>query len=249
MIIYYNFEVNMVVYSLKEKPELLNKINTINQKVWPEFMLHWDCSAWSHLFSTFADYQILLTREEDILAYGFTIPLYWGEKLIDIPDNLKILIENGVETKEKGLKPNILLALAAVVSPKSKGEGLSYEIVKLMKELYINKNFDSLIVPVRPTLKSKYPLIPIENYAYWKKEDGLAFDPWLRVHDKLGGKILKTARTSMIITGKIKEWEEWSKLKIPESGKYIIEGALNPVEINYDQDIGIYSDPCIWVKY
>ena len=239
----------MEVYSLKEKQELISEINIINQKAWPEFMLHWDCSAWSHLFSTFADYQILLLREENILAYGHTIPIYWDEKIINIPDNLKTLIENAVETRERGIKPNILLALAAVVSPKYKGEGLSQEIVKLMKELSIKKKFDSLIVPVRPTLKSKYPLIPIKNYAYWKREDGLAFDPWLRVHDKLGGKILKTTETSMIITGKIKEWEEWSNLKIPESGKYIIEGALNPVEINYDQGIGTYSDPCIWVKY
>ena len=69
------------------------------------------------------------------------------------------------------------------------------------------------------------------------------------MHDKLGGEILKTAEVSMIITGNVKEWEEWSKIKIPESGKYIIEGALNPVEIDYKKDIGTYTDPCIWVKY
>jgi hypothetical protein len=240
---------NVNVYSLNEKKEFINELNAINQKAWPEFMLHWDCSAWSHLFSIFADHQILMTREENLLAYGHTIPISWEDNLINIPDNLKTLIENGVETYEKGLKPNILLALAAVVSPNYKSEGLSYEIVKLMKKLSIDKKYDSLIVPVRPTLKSKYPLIPINNYANWKKEDGIVFDPWLKVHDKLGGKILKTAEKSMIITGKVKEWEEWTKIKMPESGKYIIEGALNPVEVNYDQDIGTYFDPCIWVKY
>ena len=239
----------MEIYSLNENRLFIDELNEINQKVWPEFMLHWNCSAWSHLFSTFADHQILLINKGKLIAYGHTIPIYWGENITNVPDNLKTLIENGVETKEKGLKPNILLALAAVVSPKYKGEGLSYEIVRLMKELCIEKKYDSLIVPVRPTLKPKYPLISIENYAYWKNEDGSAFDPWLRVHDKLGGKILKTAEKSMVITGKIKEWEEWSNTKIPESGKYIIEGALNPLEINYDQDIGIYYDPCIWIKY
>ena len=237
------------VYSLSEKMELINKLNEINQKIWPEFMLHWECSAWAHLFSTFADHQILLTRDENILAYGFTIPIYWDKELVSIPDNLKTLIENGVEIKNKGIKANILLALAAVVSPKNKGEGLSYEIVKSMKELGIEKKYNSLIIPVRPTLKSKYPLIPIDNYAYWKNEDGFAFDPWLKVHDKLGGKIFKTAEISMIITGKVKEWEKWTNLKIPESGKYIIEGALNPLEVNYERDIGTYYDPCIWIKY
>ena len=92
-------------------------------------------------------------------------------------------------------------------------------------------------------------MIPIDNYTYWKNEDNFAFDPWLKVHDKLGGKIFKTAEISMIITGKVREWEKWTNLKIPESGKYIIEGALNPLEVNYERDIGTYYDPCIWVKY
>ena len=240
----------MKIYSLNEKMELINELNETNGKSWAEFLLHWNCSAWSHLFSTFAEYQVLLLDDNNkLMAYGHTMPIYWDQKLIDIPDNLKILIENGIESINKGIKPNILLALAAVVSPEYKNNGLSAEIVKAMKKLSLEKNYDSLIVPVRPTLKSKYPLIPIKNYAYWKREDGLAFDPWLRVHDKLGGEILKTAEVSMIITGKVKEWEEWSKMKIPESGKYIIEGALNPVEIDCEKDIGTYTDPCIWVKY
>jgi hypothetical protein len=240
----------MRIYSLREKHELIHEINEINRKSWTEFLLHWDCIAWSHLFSTFAEYQLLLLDDDNkLMAYGHTIPIYWDQKLIDIPDNLKTLIENGVETINNDLKPNILLALAAVVSPKYKSKGLSSKIVKAMKQLSIEKNMDSLIVPVRPTLKSKYPLIPIKSYAHWKREDGLAFDPWLRVHDRLGGEIFKTAEVSMIITGKVKEWEEWLKINIPESGKYIIDGALNPIEIDCEKDIGIYTDPCIWVKY
>jgi len=38
----------------------------------------------------------------------------------------------------------------------------------------------------------QYQYTGIKNYAYWKREDGLAFDPWLKVHDKIGGEILKT---------------------------------------------------------
>jgi hypothetical protein len=53
----------------------------------------------------------------------------------------------------------------------------------------------------------------------------------------------------MIIEGKVKEWEEWTGMKIFESGNYLFEGVLNPVEISCEKDIGIYYDPCIWVKY
>ena len=237
------------ISDLKETPELLSEIKKINQNAWPQFLLNWECKGWSELFTTLSDYQIVLTRDETLIAYGYTIPIFWERELIDIPDDLAILVENGVSTYHKGIKPNILLALAAVVSPKHKGEGLSYEIVKAMKSLSKQRKIDTLIVPVRPTLKSKYPLIPIEKYSRWKTDDGKTFDPWLRVHDKLGGVIFKTAEKSMIIKGSVNEWEEWSNIKMLDSGSYVIEGALSPVKINVENDMGIYYDPCIWVKY
>ena len=240
----------MKAITLNQRIDLKNALHEINQTTWPSFILHWHCPAWSNLFSTFMDYQILfLNDKDDLLAFGHTIPIYWKEDLREIPDDLKTLIEMGVISNQKGIKPNVLLALAAVVPEKYKGKGLSSVIVKEMKNIAIKKGLKYLIVPVRPTLKSRYPLIPIENYAKWKREDGLFFDPWLRVHQKLGGKIFKTAKLSMIIEGNVKEWEEWTGTKIFESGHYLFEGVLNPVEISCEKDMGIYFDPCIWVKY
>lgn len=210
----------------------------------------WDCKDWSHLYTTFGHYQILLLNDDkELMAYGHTIPLYWNNDLSSLPDNLKTLIEMAVESNEEGLKPNVLLALAAVVSKDHKGKGLSFEVVKAMKDVAFENNIEDLIVPVRPTLKGKYPLIPIKDYAEWENEDGMPFDPWLRVHKKLGGEVFKTADVSMIIRGEIEEWKLWTNTKIVGSGKYIFEGTLNPVEIDINKNLGIYTDPCVWVRY
>lgn len=85
--------------------------------------------------------------------------------------------------------------------------------------------------------------------AVKNNKDGKPFDPWLRVHKKLGGKVVKTAEISMIIRGKINEWEKWTNTVICGSGKYIFKDALNPVEINIEKNEGIYTDPCVWVHY
>ncbi len=98
-------------------------------------------------------------------------------------------------------------------------------------------------------MKSKYPLIPIGNYIKWEREDGLPFDPWLRVHVKLGGKILKPCHKAMYIPGTINEWEEWTKIKFLETGNYVIQGALRPVKINIEEDIGEYVEPNVWVLH
>ncbi|NSW91918.1 MAG: GNAT family N-acetyltransferase [Firmicutes bacterium] len=239
----------MQKFTLNEKLELKDEILLINSKAWPEFMLHWDCKEWSHLFSTFSNFQVILLEGKKTIAFGHTIPLYWEKEIENIPDNLKTLIEIAVETKKRSLNPNILLALAVVIAQDYKGRGLSSEVLKVMKDIANKNGINTLIVPVRPTLKSKYPLIPISNYSKWIREDGLPFDPWLRVHKKLGGEVFKTSDVSMVIKGTIKEWEEWTKMKIYESGKYIFEGALNPVDIDIERNIGIYTDPCIWVKH
>lgn len=239
----------MEIITLDRKKELQKDLLSINDSAWPEFMLHWNCSAWSHLFSTFDNYQILIIEDNNIMAFGHTIPFYWDKNLNTIPNNLKILVERAVQNYKNGFKPNILLALAAVVSKDYLGRGLSFEIVKEMKNIALKNDLGKLIVPVRPTLKPKYPLISIDTYSNWKRHDGLPFDPWLRVHKKLGGVIFKTSDECMTITGNVKEWEKWTGLKMPSSGKFIVEGALNPVNIDIDSNIGKYSDPCIWIKY
>lgn len=151
--------------TLLEKKELREALDRINEKSWPQFMLNWDCKEWSHLYTTFAQYQILITSDDDeIMAFGHTIPIFWNESVELISDNLDILIKDAVKANKNGKKPNVLLALAAVVSENHKGKGLSYEVVKEMKDMAIKHEITDVLIPVRPTLKTKYPLIPLEQY-------------------------------------------------------------------------------------
>ena len=106
-------------------------------------------------------------------------------------------------------------------------------MIKSMVRIGKKSNLESLIIPVRPTLKKDYPLVDMKRYITWDREDGLPFDPWLRVHARLGGEIVKVCSKAMRISGKISDWEGWTGMKFPVSGEYIIPGALNPV--NFDK--------------
>jgi hypothetical protein len=46
-----------------------------------------------------------------------------------------------------------------------------------MAELARRQGLEALIAPVRPSWKERYPLVPIERYAGWRRADGLLFDP------------------------------------------------------------------------
>ena len=54
----------------------------------------------------------------------------------------------------------------------------------------------------------------------------------------------------MIITGTVSEWEGWTDMRFPESGAYVVvEGALQPVEMDLERDLGIYAEPNVWMRH
>ena len=73
--------------------------------------------------------------------------------------------------------------------------------------------------------------------------------PWLRVHARLGARILKPCHEAMTIPGTRSEWEAWTGLKFPQSGRYVISGALNPMEMDLENDRGLYVEPNVWMVH
>ena len=108
--------------------------------------------------------------------------------------------------------------MVAVVDRSHHGQGLSRLLVEAMRDLAGYAGFDSLIAPVRPTWKERYPLIPMEDYVHWTRDDGLPYDPWLRVHARIGGELLEVCPESMVIEGTQDEWESWTGMHFPEDG-------------------------------
>jgi hypothetical protein len=110
-----------------------------------------------------------------------------------------------------------------------------------------NERLRALIAPVRPTWKERYPLIPIERYVLWRRADGSHFDPWLRVHERVGGEIVASAPESMLIEAPVADWEEWAGMRFPEDGTYVFPGALAPLEVR--DGIGRHVEPNVWVRH
>ena len=79
----------------------------------------------------------------------------------------------------------------------------------------------------------------MEDYIKWKREDGTHFDPWLRVHLGIGGEIKKVSKSAMIITRNVSEWKKIMNKDIQSSGKYLMNGAHCPIEIDLNEDVGV----------
>jgi GNAT superfamily N-acetyltransferase len=141
------------------------------------------------------------------------------------------------------------MALAVEIAPQHRGRGLSRVVIGAMRDIARRHGFKNLIAPVRPSWKERYPLTPIEKYISWTTDGGQPFDPWIRVHHKLGADILKPVPRSLQITGTVREWEEWTEMSFPESGIYVFPRGLAPLAIDVDGDLGRYWEPNVWMRH
>jgi len=231
-----------------------NLVRGLTKEVWPEFMLH-DAVAnenWHELLDRFADYQFALfdTQSDRVAGMGNSFPLRWEERLENLPEaGWDWAFQEAVKNHQRGVAPNFHCAIQIVLRPSYRNQGLSMLMVKAVRALTKFKGLGSLIIPLRPSDKHNYPLASMDDYISWKTEEGLPFDAWLRVHLRAGARIIKVCHDSKTICGTRPEWERWTGMKFPQSGKYIIPGALNPIEMKIEDDEGIYLEPNVWILH
>jgi hypothetical protein len=221
---------------------------------WPEFLGHDRVvnAHWQDLYELACDYQFGLLDEqgESLVAIGNSVPIRWDGDPRTLPDRgIDAVLEDGVGCLREGVAPSAASALMIVVRPERLGQGISGQAIKAMAEIVGRHGLRELVAPVRPTGKHRYPLIPMHRYMRWRRDDGLPFDPWIRVHARVGGEILGSASAAMRVAGSISEWERWTGMRLPESGSYVVPGALVPVEIDLERDMGEYVEPACWVRH
>ena len=187
-------------------------------------------------------------EREEVVGGGHAIPASWDGDAASLPDGgLEAVVEARLE--EGAPDPTVLCALQILIAPECRAKGLSSRMIERMAEIGRDHGLDTLIAPVRPTLKHHYPLAPMERYIEWRRPDGTHLDPWLRTHERLGAEIVKVAPQSMRVPGSVAEWEKWAEMTFPETGAYVVPGALVPVEIDRERDEGLYLEPNVWMVH
>ena len=230
---------------MRERPDIAERAWELTQDAMPEYNNHGDVlnHYWSRLNAELPDFQFHVVDGDDILARARSIPIRWDGSVEDLPAGIDGAIARGFD--EGGA--NVLCALVIAVPRALQGRGISRLAVEGMVEIAARHSLRCVIAPVRPSLKERYPLTPIDRYARWTREDGLPFDPWMRVHARLGATIVKTESRSLRITGSVEEWEEWTGMSFPEDGEYVFPQCLAPLSVLGGR--GEYFEPNVWMVH
>jgi GNAT superfamily N-acetyltransferase len=236
----------MRVFTYAERPDLAARTGEV-EDVLAAFLGHGEVAVrhWGKLREELPELQLVLWDDDHdvVVGHARTMPAREAEGL---PGGIDDILETWFGDAPRP-EADVLSAMIAVVSRSRQGEGLSRVLIEAMRDLAGRAGFPSLIAPVRPTWKDRYPLIPLERYAWWTRDDGLPFDPWLRVHARLGAELLEVCTASMTVEGSVSDWEEWTGLVFPDDGDYIVPGALVPVR--FEAGRGAYVEPNVWMRH
>ncbi len=240
----------IAVFTASERPDLWDHTDKHDpfHSVWPEYNHHGNHSNsyFGSLYPAHADLQVLVVdqREERVVARGRTIPFRWDGSLTDLPSGIDAV---GIRAIEQPDSPNTLSALAAEVLPDRQGEGLSSILLQSMASMARRRGLTALVAPVRPSSKDRYPVTAIARYARWQTAGGLPFDPWMRVHARLGASIVRPEPRSMEISAPVADWERWVDMVLPDDGDYVFARGLAPLSVA--DGIGRYWEPNVWMRH
>jgi len=221
---------------------------------WPEFMWHDEISLkhWHEFYDRFGKYQSILVDEAEdrVVAMGHSMPFCWDHNLTDLPEEgWDWVFDQAIRDNREGNKTNLLAAVFVGVREPYKQHGLSRSILLSFQPTARRHGFENLVIPVRPNEKPKYPLISMDDYVQWTNESGMPFDAWLRIQVRAGGKFVKVCHRSKTVRGTRADWESWTGMKFPQSGRYIVPGALEPIEMDLKKDEGVYVEPNVWIQH
>jgi GNAT superfamily N-acetyltransferase len=240
---------NYIIATLAEKIGQLDELLGLEDRCWPEFIHHSDATSWASFYTDLSDSVLVFVKKDELICAGFTVPLFWDGSIDDLPATIEEVLQRGLKAKQGGKAANTLVPIAALVDLPYRGMGLSPKILQEFRQLARRRGLKHLIVPVRPTMKSSHPFEAISSYVTWRREDGYLQDPWLRVHERLGAQIFHVADCTLTVKGTLSDWASWTNLTFPQSGNYAVPGALSPLSISVEQDIGCYREPSVWMRH
>ena len=236
----------MRVFTFAERPDLAERTEEV-PAAFPEYMGHGEVLVehWVKLRQQLPELQLVLWDDERdaVVGYGRTIPAREAEGL---PGGVDDMVDRWFGDRPPP-EPDVLSALVAVVDDRRRGEGLSGLLIEGMRDLACSER---ILVPDRAREADlEGPVRPHPDGGVRALETGgrAAFDPWIRLHARLGAELLEVCPASLTVEGTREEWEEWAGMRFPDDGRYVVPGALVPVEFLGGR--GVYVEPNVWMRH
>ncbi len=241
------------VTTCAEHPEYFEASVELENETWDELsFLDYTAAHHEHydeLLERFPEYHLCMIdlQSGELVATGMCVPLHVPE-LADLPrEGWDWVVDTASNRNAK--RANTVSALSISVPEQHRHRGLARDMINTMRALAAMHDFSRVIAPVRPSAKSRHPFVPMDQYVDWRDERGRIYDPWLRSHVAVGGKVISVCDRSMVVEQPIEFWRPWTWGNLDQAGSVPFKGALVPLEVDIASGVGRYVEPNVWVRH
>ncbi len=129
------------------------------------------------------------------------VPIAWSGEVEALPGSFAQVLQQAVELHEAVDPADTFVICGGVVRPVLNGWGAAGALLEALRDTSGLQGLARVVAPVRPTRTHLYSLTPIAEYTARVRQDGLPFDPWLRLYVRLGGRVVGLAPRAQTMTG------------------------------------------------
>ena len=192
----------------------------------------------------------------ELIGHGVTTRIDWDQNVDHLPDGWQGAVRASYQDVCVDHKqPNTLVGLFILVEDRFRQHGWANNIIEEMRRLGRTRSMASLIIPLRPPLRyqKEYADMPMTEFAALKREDGQPTDHWIRLHTRLGAKIIGVSDASHQHALPLKDfYRQIAANPIARSGYTLVQqrdGGWYKAYVDLEHEFVLIRQGCVWVQH
>jgi hypothetical protein len=223
---------------------------------------------------TWLNYTLIIDRKSGdqgkLVGISVSTTLCWNGTLDDLPDGWRDSVGRSHRDVSHNRRTDTLVALLIMVEDDYKQCGWSATLIEGLKCTAARMSLKTLIAPLVPPQRRvlAYASMPFEAFAYLKRADGEYQDHWIRLHTRMGARVLKCAPSSRRYIMPIKEFMEdvqplrvklGDEVKVFEigdlsaTGEYLVQSEVldgwQKIFVVTEYDFVLFDQGGLWVEH
>ena len=190
-----------------------------------------------------------------LVAHGVTARMPWSGEATALPRGwqgaVREVYQNAVGRRATC---NTLVGLFIKVEDDFRGSGWAAEMIRRMKATVARCGLSALIIPLRlpRRYEKQYADIPFEEFAQLRREDGEYLDHWLRLHVRLGARVIGSCDTSHQHAMHLDDlYQQVECDRVEHTGYHLVQwnGEWYRAFVDVERRFALIDQGCVWVQH
>ncbi len=190
-----------------------------------------------------------------LVGHGITTRIAWDQNKEHLPSGWQGVVRTSyLQTHVEHADKDTLVGLFIFIEDQFRQQGWANNVIEEMRSLAKQQNLRALIIPLRPPLryKKEYAAMPMVDFAGLRRDDGHPQDHWIRLHTRLGAKVLCASEKSHQHAMSVQDFHsQFSATPLTHSGDVLIErnGEWYKIYADLEHDFVLINQGCVWVQH